>query len=122
MWVADATGADARALVPCGAGCLSLDYPAWSPDGRFIAFTHYNADPPPTAGPPAANSLRVLDLRSGRQRVIARSTFPELLDLPRWSPPTAGTWSRRSTASPPTAPRPAVGSRRCECATVTSSC
>ena len=86
LWVADATGADARELVPCGAGCLSLDYPAWSPDGRFIAFTHYDADPPPTAGPPAANSLRVLDPRSGRQRVIARSTFPELLDLPRWPP------------------------------------
>lgn len=86
LWTARSDGREARELLHCGAGCLSMDYPAWSPDGKKVAFTFYDSDPPPTAGPPASATIRVIDLSSGKQRVVARSAFPQLLDLPRWSP------------------------------------
>lgn len=86
LWTALANGLEARELLHCGDSCLSMDYPAWSPDGKQIAFTFYDSDPPPAAGPPAADSIRVLELSTGKQRVVARSAFPQLFDLPRWSP------------------------------------
>jgi Tol biopolymer transport system component len=86
IWMSRADGTHAHELLHCGSRCSGMDYPAWSPDGASIAFTFYNAYPPPTAGPPARDSIRVLDLSSGRQRVVAGSSFPRLLDLARWAP------------------------------------
>jgi TolB protein len=86
IWIADADGTNARELFHCAGRCLGTDYPAWSPDGESIAFTYYNSKPPPTAGPPSADSIRVIDIESRRSRVVVRSKFPKLVDLARWSP------------------------------------
>jgi Tol biopolymer transport system component len=87
IWISDANGTNAKELFHCaGTGaCLGTDYPAWSPDGRSIAFTYAHA-PPSSSGPPSATSIRVIDIESRKVRVVIRSRFPQLVDLPRWSP------------------------------------
>ena len=86
IWTADADGKNAKELFHCAGACLGADYPAWSPNGRSIAFTYYDANPAPSAGPPSADSIRVIDLESRKVTVVIRSRFPRLVDLARWSP------------------------------------
>jgi hypothetical protein len=89
--VAPARGGPARQI----ASNLSLVSPAWSPDGRDIAFTGYNgANPQPY--------LFVLNVRTRRLRRLAGSM--QLL-TPAWSPDSKNiafaTWPTALVAAPP---------------------
>jgi Tol biopolymer transport system component len=86
IWTADADGGNANEVFHCAGKCLSTDYRAWAPNGKTIAFTYYDATPPPTAGPPSGDSIRVIDVQSRKLRVVVRSKLPTLVDLARWSP------------------------------------
>lgn len=84
LWVVDADGTGARELARCDLPCLQLSYPAWSPDGTEIAFARFDILPDGTWGPSA---VEILDVASGRRRVIAETVDGTTAYYsPRWAP------------------------------------
>jgi len=83
LWTVGLDGSDAQQLLTCDADCLALDFPAFSPDGRRIAYTRY--EPAAADGPPAASTIRVLDLDTMTSVDVVRTTQPRLVDVARWS-------------------------------------
>jgi Tol biopolymer transport system component len=84
LWTVNVDGSDSRQLLECDDGCLEFDYPAFSPDGNQIAYTRF--EPPTGDGPPAASSIRVLDLTTMVSSDVVASELPELVDVARWGP------------------------------------
>ena len=73
----DADGANARRVFDCVSPCLEAEEPAWSSDGRMLAFV--------TWGPQPA-SLAVLDLATGTISLILTVDHdPDAFRRPRWS-------------------------------------
>jgi len=78
IWVMDDDGSDQRMV---GRG----DWPAWSPDGRRIAFMRWGSDPGPEDvynGP--TGDVYVMNADGSRVRLLA-ATHPDR-SRPRWSP------------------------------------
>ena len=61
------------------------DFPAWSPDGKRIAYTRYYG-PPVAGGPPSSSAIEIVDVASGEVTVVTRTERLQLVDQPRWSP------------------------------------
>jgi Tol biopolymer transport system component len=78
LWIIGVDGTGAKKIQACGGMC---DYSAWSPDGSSIAFSRYVAGP----NAPSASTIEVLDLDTGKTRVVTSAKRPELVDVPRWS-------------------------------------
>ncbi len=78
LWVGDADGSNARRVFDCASPCIEAEDPAWSPDGRTLAFV--------TWGPQPA-SLAMLDLQTGAVTTILTADHdPDGFLHPRWSP------------------------------------
>lgn len=71
LWLVDLATRAVRPLLVRGAGARA---PAWSPDGRSVAFVR---------GGPRASSIWLLDLRDGRSRRLTRGGVDV---APAWSP------------------------------------
>lgn len=80
IWVADADGSHAEAVVK--GGCC--DYPAWSPDGTKLAFTNYSGESLGTK--PFMSWVEVMDLATKERTTVIETKRPLLVDVPRWSP------------------------------------
>ena len=86
IWVVNADGTDAAAIVQrstdCAISCGEVAEPAWSPDGSKIAFVRFQLG---ASGLEAA-VIEVQDVASGDRRVVYRAPSKTALDYPRWSP------------------------------------
>lgn len=82
LWLVDIDGSNAHQLLACDTTCDELDNAAFSPDGRRVAFTAAVAG----QGPPSSTTIRVLDLDTMATTDVVTGKYPNLVDVPRWSP------------------------------------
>lgn len=69
-------------MLDCQNPCLEANYPAWSPDGRSLAFTTFDGK-----GENTVNiRIDVLDLATRKIRTITRAAGTDNVTEPRWSP------------------------------------
>ena len=91
IMIANADGSDVHEVVPCDEGCQVLHAPAWSPDGRSIAYARVR-------GRVATGALHEPVLHRGawtsrpasQRTVVSFDAVPgepaTMYDYPRWSP------------------------------------
>lgn len=81
IWIADVRDWSADVLVDCVAPCLWVNEPAWSRDGRSIAYQRHADD-----GSGETSQVEVLDLDTAEVRVVYRTGTDRGVFAPRWSP------------------------------------
>ncbi len=85
LWVANADGTGARALMPtpdgCPSQCTEAIQPTWSRDGRSIAYVASTHE----GGAFTKSALAILDIATGETREIYATTDTTLA-WPSWSP------------------------------------
>lgn len=83
-------GTNVQTLIACvGAPCGSVAAPAWSPDGKHLAFQR-SLQPAAMGYEDDQISIEVMDLASGKTRIVATSPLADTEYVeyvePRWSP------------------------------------
>jgi Tol biopolymer transport system component len=85
IWVVNADGTNAAVIVPrtddCAISCGDVALPAWSPDGKKVAFVRFHLG---ASGLEAA-VIEVQDVASGDRQVVFWAPSKTALDDPRWS-------------------------------------
>ncbi len=80
IWLIDASGKNLRQITHCGPGLCGQ--PAWSPDGKLIAFERQEA---PSGGKPGPSRIWLFDVASGSMSAVFEDQ--QVLGLsPVWSP------------------------------------
>ena len=83
LWVSNADGTGAERVLDCKDPCTQTDHPAWSPDGRTLAFTGWDL----VDGENVHGRLALLDLETGKVRtLITVKDDRDAFAWPRWSP------------------------------------
>ena len=83
LWVSNADGTGAARVLDCKDPCTQADDPAWSPDGRTLAFVTWDL----RDGTNVGARLALLDLRTHAVRALLTVTDDrDMFAWPRWSP------------------------------------
>ena len=83
LWVSTADGTGAERVLDCEDPCTQADHPAWSPDGRMLAFTGWDL----VDGENVHGHVALLDLETGTVRtLITVKDDEDAFAWPRWSP------------------------------------
>ena len=86
VYIANADGTGARIVAECKPGECEREFPAWSPDGKYLA-THTALGKPAADGPPPEFAIGIIDVATQRVRFILRHPSRQFQEqLPRWSP------------------------------------
>jgi len=86
VYVAKADGTGARMVAECKPGVCSREFPAWSPDDKWLA-TVVQFGPGDEDNPPPEVGVAVIDVATGAVRVVLRHSSKDFQDgLVRWSP------------------------------------
>ena len=81
LWISNADGTEAKRVLDCESPCISTEHPAWSPDGRTLAFIGWDATP--QTGLPY---LALLDARRTVRKLLVVTRDVDSYAWPRWSP------------------------------------
>ncbi len=80
IWIGGADGEDTAVLIDCVSPCRWVGEPAWSPDGRSIAFQRMV-----DAGGTGVSTLEILDLDTNQTRIAFTAPAGQAIYAPRWS-------------------------------------
>ncbi len=81
LWMANVDGTDKALVLDCIAPCAWTDEPAWSPDGRTIAFQRATL-----VDGRLRSTLELLDVATGSTKVVVTMPDREVVLAPRWAP------------------------------------
>jgi Tol biopolymer transport system component len=82
LWIAELGRPGAVKALDCVLPCQEYAWPAWPPDGRRIAYTTFDL----VNGVADGSRLMTLDVETGATTTIARTSGPEYMVQPTWSP------------------------------------
>jgi len=82
IWVSRWDGSDIERIVDCQAPCRDADSPAWSPDGKRIAFARVDN----VNGHNPGSKLQTVDVTTKDVVTVLSTSGANYVDGPRWSP------------------------------------